>query len=381
MKTVLAAFDKFRGSLTAQQACEIAGNAVREYFPEAKVLFAPLTDGGEGFCEILTNAAQGVLIEVRTLDSRFTEKPAHFGVVSMDNLTPKIREMLELPDSARKIAIVEMAQASDLASIPEDHRDPWSASSAGTGLLIREAANLAVDAILLGIGGSATNDLGLGALEALGTEFIDRDGVPVLRLTDIFSNQLPLPPIRIACDVNNPLLGERGATRIFALQKGLPESDFCPMEDSLEKAARLLCDATGKDMGCLKIPGAGAAGGIGLGLHMVYDARFLPGFELVSHWLELPQRISEADLILTGEGSFDKSSLDGKGPWSLVHQGVKAGNAVWVFAGQCTSGISEYLPNGVSLHCITPEGLSLPEAFRKAPVLLHNCILNRLQML
>jgi glycerate kinase len=386
MKNVLAAFDKFKGSLTAQEACEIATKAILATEPTANVISAPLTDGGEGFCKILTDAAKGKLIEVRTLDARFSEKPAHFGIVELDELPSGARKCLQLPEEARKIAVVEMAQASDLVSLPDNLRNPWEASSAGTGMLLREAANLEVDAILLGIGGSATNDIGLGALEALGAEFIDKEGVPIVRISpkdfdrleeiDLISNLLPMPPILIACDVENPLLGEQGATKVFAPQKGLPENEHAPMEEALSQASILLCQASEKDSDALNLPGAGAAGGIGLGLHLVYGAVFLPGFELVSQWLNLDHFIRQVDLLLTGEGRFDQSSLLGKGPWALIQAGAKAGKQIHVHAGSVAHDIPAALPQNAIAKSITPENTPLEHAFIKAPDFLYQSILN-----
>ncbi len=389
MNNILAAFDKFKGSLTAQDACEIAKKAVSTAQPEANVVTAPLTDGGEGFCEILTRAVEGQLIEVRTLNARFVEKEAHIGLVEIHKLPAQAQATLNLSENAKKLAIVEMAQASDLVSLAEDQRNPWEASSAGTGTLIREAANREVDAILLGIGGSATNDIGLGALEAVGAEFIGDDGVPILRVSpkdfgkldeiDLLSNLLPLPPIRIACDVENPLLGKQGATRVFAPQKGLPESEHTAMEEALRLASALLCQASEKEEHALNLPGAGAAGGIGLGLHLVYDAMFLPGFDLVAHWLDLANRIEKADILLTGEGSFDQSSLLGKGPWELVQLGTKVGKQVQIHAGRVADDVHDSLAGNVSAISITPEDVSQQEAFALAPDFLFQSVLNKFQ--
>ena len=388
MKQILAAFDKFKGSLAAQQACDIAGKAVRTRYPDAHVFTTPLTDGGEGFCEILTHAAEGEWIEVRTLNARFEEKLAHFGLVQMEKLPSAARETLLFEEKVRTVAIVEMAQASDLASLRPHQRNPWETSSVGTGLLLREAANIGADAILLGIGGSATNDLGLGALEALGTEYIGDDGVPILQISpkdfarldemDLLSNQLPLPPIRIACDVENTLLGDQGATAIFGPQKGLPEEQLQEMESAMIFVSKILCEATGKDLSILSTPGAGAAGGLGCGLMLAYDAKFLPGFDLVSQWLDLPAKIEHSDLLLTGEGSFDQSSLLGKGPWALVQQASRLGKKAQVFAGKVTPDILPKLPETVSAYSITPEDLPLTEAMKQADHLLHQTIVNNL---
>ncbi len=379
-RKVLVAFDKFKGCMDAQEACQIASDAVLARFLPTQVTQCPLTDGGDGFCKILTEGADGDMVEVRVLDARHREKEAFFGVVPVENLPEGCREYLGLPEGARRIAVVEMAQASGLADLQEDLLDPWEASSVGTGLLLREAANFGVDAILLGIGGSATNDLGLGALEALGAEFYGEEGEflsPVkprlftrLFEADLLSNQLPLPPLLVACDVQNPLLGPEGATTVFAPQKGLPLDQVAEMETALTHAASILCQETGKPESMLGQPGTGAAGGIGLGLMLAYETRFIPGFELVAQWFGLGEIIRDSDLVITGEGNFDESSLHGKAPWSLIGEAGKAGIPVQVYAGRVSDGIRDALPPHVSVHAITPAGLGIDAAIQQGPKLL-----------
>ena len=380
VRKVLVAFDKFKGCMDAHRACEVACDALFNRFMDVQVTASPLTDGGEGFCKILTEGVGGELVEVRVLDARHREKAAHFGMVPVENLPKGCIEMLNLPEGAEKLAVVEMAQGSGLAGLPDDLRDPWEASTIGTGLLLREAANIGADAILLGIGGSATNDLGLGALEALGTEFFDEEGQPLVRIApkdfqqiaeiDLFSNQLPLPPLRIACDVQNPLLGPEGATPVFSPQKGLPEEGIQEMEEALCAAAHALLGVTGKPDALLEMSGAGAAGGTGLGLMLAYDAVFLPGFQLFSQWFALDEIIPSCDLILTGEGNFDESSLHGKAPWSLTEAAGKAGVPVQLYCGRVSESVRDGLPRHVSAHSISPDGLGIDAALKQGENLL-----------
>lgn len=366
--------------MDAHKACEIACDALFNRFMDVQATVCPLTDGGEGFCKILTEGGGGKLVEVRVLDARHSEKSAHFGMVPLENLPKGCIEMLNLPEGAQTLAIVEMAQGSGLVDIPDDLRDPWEASSIGTGLLLREAANIGADAILLGIGGSATNDLGLGALEALGTEFFDEEGLSLPKVTpklfqkivevDLQGNQLPLPPLRIACDVQNPLLGPEGATAVFATQKGLPQDGIGEMESALSLAADLLCEATGTASGLLEVPGAGAAGGLGLGLKLAYDAEFLPGFGLYAQWFGLDETLSDCDLVITGEGNFDESSLHGKAPWALIEAAGEAGVPVQLYAGRVADEVREVLPGFVNAHSISPDGLGIKAALEQGQNLL-----------
>ena len=193
-----------------------SSKTLKNKYPSWQLECCPLTDGGEGFCEILTLALGGTLYPVRVLDARFREVSAYFGTVPIGNLADDARRLLGIEELDGKIAVIEMAQASGLEQLPASERNPWHTSTCGTGQLIREACQKEITHILLGIGGSATNDLGFGALEALGVEFFGEDGplprivpleFPKLRRIDLESNLLPLPTIHVACDVANPLLG------------------------------------------------------------------------------------------------------------------------------------------------------------------------------
>jgi glycerate kinase len=237
--------------------------------------------------------------------------------------------------------------------------------------LIAAAEARGVDGILLGVGGSATHDLGLGALGALGLELCDCEGARVTgaepaqwaRVAGVKAERLKkLPPIWIACDVTNPLLGPRGAATVYAPQKGLRPEALAELEAESARMARLLCGGCGVDEALAEIPGAGAAGGIAFGLMAATGARLVPGFELVSDWLRIEERLAEADLVITGEGRFDDSSLQGKGPGSLVRAAVALGKPVHVFAGR----VDAKEAPGVKLHEVSPRYVPLAEALPKA---------------
>jgi glycerate kinase len=381
---VLVAFDKFKDSLTAVEACTLAVRALRSRHPGWTLDSCPLTDGGDGFADILTAAAHGSSLAFPVTGPRSENLSAGIGLVLPSQLPASARSFLQLPESATAaagpIAIIEMASASGLRLLPSGKRNPWETTSRGTGQLIRAAAALDSAGILLGVGGSATNDIGLGALSALGFEFLDSEGVnlriPVPsqfdRIKFIRGKRLPsIPPIRIACDVTNPLLGPNGATTVFGPQKGLRREDQAQMETAIARIACMLGDYCDQPPNLLASPGSGAAGGLPYGLMAGLNARLVSGFDLVSAWLDLDNRIASADIVITGEGSFDMSSLTGKGPGGVVARAHALGKEAHVFAGR----LGEGLPDGFGpLHAITPPGYAEDKALLSASEFLVKSI-------
>jgi glycerate kinase len=273
-----------------------------------------------------------------------------------------------------------MASASGLALLEPEDRDPWQTTTVGTGELMRTAAELGAAAILLGVGGSATHDLGLGALAALGLGFETSRGEPVFppipaRWREI--NRLtggvhpPLPPVRIACDVSNPLLGPKGAAATYGPQKGLRAEDLPRLDHESARLAAMLCRHCQKPDALMESPGAGAAGGIAFGLMTATGAQLIPGFDLVSAWLNLEARLAAADIVITGEGRFDDSSLQGKGPGAVAARGLAMGKLVHVFAGSATVARP---PAHLAVHSITPPGVPLEQALRLASINLMQSV-------
>ena len=394
---VLLTFDKFKDSLTAPAACDIAARALREAHPGWTLDLAPLADGGEGFCDILTRAAGGTIETHLVTGPRGAPTSATIGFVPLSKIPGPARALLAIENlsaevSAKadrkskienpgdRIAVVEMASASGLALLRNEERDPWQTGTAGTGELIRLATERGAVAILLGVGGSATHDLGLGALAALGLRFENSRGAHVTppipsRWSEIdhLSGSVPpgVPPIRIACDVTNPLTGPRGAAATYGPQKGLHAADLARLDAESARLARLLCAHCGQPESLMATPGAGAAGGISFGLMTAAGAQLLPGFDLVSAWLDLEARLAAADLVITGEGRFDDSSLQGKGPGAVATRALALGKKVHVFAGRATAA---HPPANLALHSITPEGLALAEALPQAAQLLAQAV-------
>ena len=378
---VLVAFDKFKDSLAAPDACAHAAAALRALRPDWTLDLCPLADGGEGFCSILTQAAGGTLHPATVSGPLDTPVATGFGLVPLSRIPAPARALLDLPapaspDSDPPIALVEMAGASGLALVPPESRDPWRTGTYGTGQLLRLAAARGAAGLVLGVGGSATSDLGLGALAALGLQFLDARGRPVARPVPERWPEIvriegsvtpPLPPVRIACDVVNPLLGPRGAAAVYGPQKGLRPADLPRLDHESARLALLLGHRCGQPDALMDTPGAGAAGGISFGLMAAAGARLLPGFDLVAAWLDLERRLAAADLVITGEGRFDDTSLQGKGPGAVAARALALGKPVHVFAGRAAVSTP---PTGLALHSITPAGLPLPRALREAPALL-----------
>ncbi|MDB6092591.1 MAG: Glycerate kinase [Verrucomicrobia bacterium] len=380
---VLLAFDKFKDSLTAPLACAAAADGLRRARPDWQLDSCPLADGGEGFAEILTRSAEGTLSSISATGPRGTPVDAAFGLVSWKKIPATAQALLRLPAPLQpddQVAVIEMAAASGLALLPSDQRDPWHTSTVGTGQLIAAATDAGAAAILLGVGGSATSDLGLGALAALGLEFHSSTGERISppipahwdRIEKISGKlRRELPPIRIACDVSNPLLGPRGAAAIYGPQKGLAASDVAKLDHASARLGLLLSEHSRQPDTLMDQTGAGAAGGIAFGLMSAARAQLLPGFELVSAWLDLEPRIAGADIVVTGEGRFDASSLSGKGPGAVASRGLALGRQVHVFAGQVTA--IDDRP-GLHLHAITPPGQPLGEALRHAAANLATAV-------
>ncbi len=379
---VLIAFDKFKECMSAQVACATLQEALQEAMPGAEAISAPICDGGEGFCETLCSARDGRFVELDAQGPRGEPRRATIGLVDASKLDHELRGQLGCDASHGELAVVEMAQASGLWGLPAELRNPHKATSRGTGQMLAAAADAGAGAILLGIGGSASSDLGLGALEALGLRFHDRAGRELCgicpeRWDDVYTiggKLRPLPPLSVACDVRNPLLGPNGAAAIFGPQKGLAPADVPAFDARARRIAMLLCEHFARPPSLLDEEGAGAAGGMGWGLRVAYGARYLPGFELTWRWMGFEEKLRRADILVTGEGSFDSASLGGKGPGTLLKMALEAGLKVLVLAGRVEPGLEIVAAAGKGrLKCvsISPPELPLDEALRRGPELLR----------
>lgn len=324
IRTILIASDKFKGSLSAAGACAAIARGLARRWPQAVIDVCPIADGGEGFAAALEEPLGG----------RWVEAPCH------DALGRPVRArylMADREDGA--VAIMEMAAASGMWRIAPGDRDLLRSNTYGTGELIRHAAqHEQVRHLILGIGGSATNDGGAGMAAALGVRFLDAAGMPLDpspgslagRLARIDgARRIALPPVTAACDVTSPLLGPTGATRVFGPQKGADEASIPILEAALQ--AIVNASAGGAAAAC---PGAGAAGGLGFGLLHFAGAALVPGFDLLAGLTNLAERVAAADLVVTGEGRLDAQTLAGKGPAGVARLARSHGKPVWAFCGR-----------------------------------------------
>jgi glycerate kinase len=384
---ILAAFDKFKDAMPADQACDVALAGALEALGEPLTLTrAPLTDGGEGFCPILTGAASGYMEFHKVCGPLGEEVEAPLGWVELGRIPENARKFLG--EKNGKLAIIEMASVAGLEQVPPAQRHPKHCTTRGVGELIRIAVAEEASAILLGIGGSATSDLGLGALEALGLDFCPSGQITPAQWPEIESIKgsldVDVPPIYIACDVDNPLLGERGAAAVYGPQKGLPRDAIDAFDDASARIAKRLCAHFNQPESSLKAPGSGAAGGVGFGLNVAAEARYVAGFELVTAWLDLANKIQEADLVLTGEGKFDSSSLAGKGPYALLAAAYSSDTPAILLAGlaeeAAAQSVRERFP-GTAVYSITPDNTPLPKALQYAPEFLRQKVTDVLRTL
>lgn len=300
---IVIAPDSFKESLTALEVCHAIQTGFLAVFPQANFSLIPMADGGEGTAAALKDSLQGKWQSVQVHDPL---------------MRPVTAEYVMLPDNT---AIMEMATASGLHLLTPEERNPLIASTFGVGEIIAHAISQGATNIMLGIGGSATNDGGLGMLQALGYRFFDeknqplsQGGASLLHLTKIDDSQIHPQladiSITVACDVNNPLCGERGASAVYASQKGATPEQVTQLDTALANFAKVASQAGKVD--CQSQAGAGAAGGLGFGLMAFLQAELVSGFELVSQITQLESAIAGADLVITGEGKMDFQTHMGK---------------------------------------------------------------------
>ena len=319
---ILLAPDKFKGSLSAVAVVAAISRGWSAVFPEDTLEAAPIADGGEGFAEALCLALGGEWIQCAALDPIGREITARYAWVEKD-----------------RVAVIEMSEASGLWRLKKDEFAPLRANTVGTGQLIRHAVERGAKTILIGLGGSATTDGGIGMAAALGYKFFGADGSELEPLPCTLSqlaridsrNAMKLPEIIAASDVQSPLLGPRGTARVFAPQKGADDSIVETLELNLANLAEAVTRNLGVDF--RETPGAGAAGGIGFGLLSFCRAKIESGFDVVAQALQIEERIAKCDLVITGEGRLDTQTLEGKGPAGIGSLARKHGKPALALAG------------------------------------------------
>jgi len=370
--TFIIAPDSFKGSLSASQFCAIAEREIKKHDASATVHSFPLSDGGEGFvdCFIDTGVAEAKSMWVSGPLGKKTK--AYFAWQ---------------PDT--HTAIIEMAQASGLTKLMREDLNPLNTHTYGTGQLIQEAIDLGAKKIILGVGGSATNDGGVGALMALGVKFVNAKeqdinlgGHALKHIHHIASVPEHLLDIdwHIACDVTNPLLGELGATEVFGRQKGASDQQLRILEEAMTHYATLLSAHAGKDIHL--VPGAGAAGGMAAGFMGILNAKLAPGFDLIEQTFQLDTFIKETapDFIITGEGRFDDQTRFGKLPLRVAELG-NANNVKTIGVCGSLQCPVEELPEFTSIFSIVNGVMQESEAMANAPFLLSQTLKSLLPLM
>ena len=322
---ILIAPDSFKDCLSAREVASALSRGILKIIPDADCTLVPMADGGEGTVESVIDATGGKRIKLKVMDPLMREISSFYGITG-DGQT----------------AVIEMAAASGIELLKSDERDPWITSTFGTGQLIRDALDRGVKKIMLGIGGSATNDCGAGMAEALGVTFSGKFGPMSVQgggaLGEVegihmegLDPRLVDTEIVVACDVSNPLTGPQGASAVYGPQKGADTEMVEKLDRNLTHFAKMIWNQLGKEVSM--VAGAGAAGGLGAGLMAFLDASLVKGFDLVADVVGLEEKIRGADLVITGEGKMDKQTRFGKTPFGVAQMARKKGLPVIGVAG------------------------------------------------
>ena len=358
MKKVVIAMDSLKGSMTSLEAGTVIQEAIHMVQKETEVVVKPLADGGEGTTEALIEGLHGERIEKIVTGPLKDPVMAVYGWIEES-----------------KTAIMEMASASGIVLLKEEEKNPWEATTYGVGELIKDAVLRGAKKIILGIGGSATNDGGIGMLQALGYEFLNQEGNPVGEGAKVLSEIQTIEKkkdaillehcqIEVACDVNNPLCGENGATYVFGPQKGVKMEE----RESIDKAMSHFADVTETFLGVdqREIKGAGAAGGLGFALVAYLQATLRSGIDLVLEAVNLEGALQGADLVVTGEGRLDHQTAMGKAPIGVAKLAKKHSIKVIAFAGSVTKDARVCNEKGIDAYFPIVRGVTtLEEAIKK----------------
>lgn len=357
MKVVIAP-DSFKESLSAPEVAAAIGRGWAQVFPDDEICLCPMADGGEGTVDAVLAAAGGERRKIQVQGPLGHPVPAHWGWLG------------------EGAAVIEMAAASGLHWVAADQRDACITTTYGTGELVRAALDAGATRIILGLGGSATNDGGAGFLQALGARFLDKHGQPLppggaalvgLQQLDFseLDPRLAQVELLVAADVDNPLCGARGASHVFGPQKGAYPAQVEQLDEALAHYADVMMQALGRDV--REVPGVGAAGGLGFALKAVFNATFRPGVQLVAELCGLATALVEADLVITGEGQLDAQTLHGKAPVGVARLASAAGVPVIALAGSLGEGYQQLYKVGIhAAFSLTPGPVSLAEAMTSA---------------
>ncbi|NLM10410.1 MAG: glycerate kinase [Clostridiaceae bacterium] len=338
MKKIIIAPDSFKGTMSSIRICDIMEEEIRKFFPDAEINKIPVADGGEGTVDSLIEAGKGKKVFVKVKDPYFETIDSFYGILS-DGET----------------AVIEMAAAAGLPLV-ENRKNPSATTTYGVGELIRHAVSKGCKNIIIGLGGSCTNDGGAGMAAALGVKFTDEEGkefIPVggtlsqVKKIDA-SEMLDLSGLTITamCDVNNPLCGENGASKIFGPQKGADKEMTELLDRNLKHFANIIKSQLNKDI--IDMPGAGAAGGLGAGVAVFLNAELKQGIDVVLDTVDFNTLLDQANLVFTGEGRIDGQSLRGKVVHGVAIRAKKYGVPVIAVVGDIGDGIEDIYNAGVS---------------------------------
>ncbi|RHJ90629.1 glycerate kinase [Parabacteroides bouchesdurhonensis] len=354
MRKVVIAIDSFKGCLSSDECGQAAEEGVKSIYPACEVIKLPIADGGEGILNALMSVTQGNYVRLYAHNPLMEVIETQYGI-SKDGQT----------------AFIEMATISGLPIIPPEKRNPLITTSYGTGELIKDALNKGCRKFIIGIGGSATNDAGLGMLQALGFRFLDKSGMELEtggRIMDkVFhiDNSNIHPALKdslftIACDVNNPFCGPEGAAYIYARQKGADNEMIEELDKGMQSLTNVFRQITGKDI--TSTPGAGAAGGMGGGFIAFLNANLKSGIDLLLEAFDFKNLIKNADLIITGEGKVDRQTIMGKVPSGILREAQKQNIPVIIIAGSVEDTEELNKAGFKGVFSITPSPVSLEAA-------------------
>ena len=375
---ILIAIDSFKGSLSSKEAGEAIKSGILRVVPDADVVISPLADGGEGTVETLVEALGGSLETVRVKGPLFQEVEAHYGILpeSKKNTSEaSLKTSSKNPLSNGQLAVMEMSQASGITLVSPEERNPLKTSSYGVGQMILDAYYKGCRRFLIGIGGSATNDGGIGMLSALGFRFTKENGEEILPigeglkdLAGIENSSVPEGLLQcsfqIACDVENPLYGENGASLIYGFQKGGNKELLSQMDLWMKHYSELVKEYN--PAANPEAPGSGAAGGLGFAFRSFLQGELKSGVSLILEETKLSEKMQGADLVITGEGRLDEQSAMGKAPIGVAKLAKSQRILVVAFAGAVTEGAKACNQAGIDAYFpILREITTLEDAMNK----------------
>ena len=359
---VVVAIDSLKGSLSSLEAGQAIKEGVRVVYPEADVIVRPLADGGEGTVEALAIGMGGELVQVSVTGPLGEAVTAQYGILKADGARPKT-------------AIIEMSAAAGITLVPDEKRNPMHTTTYGVGELIKDAIDNGCRHFIVGIGGSATNDGGIGMLQALGYDFLDKDGAPVgyggsglqsiarIKADNVLA-ELKDCTFRVACDVTNPLCGPMGSSAIYGPQKGATPEMVEELDEALLHYAELSKQTF--DHADRLYPGTGAAGGMGFAFLTYTNAVLESGIKIVLEETRLEEVMKDADFVITGEGRLDSQTAQGKAPIGVAHLAKKHGKKVLAFAGCLTPDAGVCNENGIdAFFPILRRVITVQEAMEK----------------